>query len=121
MLNGKGTQLTLPWVIDGVDKNLSLTDGVSDTKFRSIERFLSRATESTSESIIQPHVNSYAPGGRDTFYYRLSWRDGRRTKHLHIRGGNIYSQLAQTRAEQIRQMCDRGDELEKIIDTVKSF
>lgn len=119
MLKGKGTQLIIPWVTDSTDKNMSLTDDVSD-KLVSIQRFLNRG-KNDSLSVAQPHVNQYSPGRRDTFYYRLSWRDGKRTKHLHIRGGNVYSQLATERAEQIKQMIDRGLELEKIIVSVKSF
>ena len=66
-------------------------------------------------------VNEYSPGKKKQTYYRLSWRDGKRIKHLHIRGGNVNSKLAQERADSLRQMIARGAELEEIIAAVETY
>ena len=107
----QGTQLTLP--LFDVEK-VSVTSRVTDAQIKILQRFCGYRD-------VVPFVETYSPSRRKTEYYRLSWRDGKRIKHLHIRGGNVYSQLAIKRAEQIRQMCNRNLPLEEIIAAVKSF
>lgn len=41
-------------------------------------------------------------------YYRLSWKEGTRTRHRHIPGGNIKSARAQQRAAKIQQLLSVG-------------
>ncbi len=66
-------------------------------------------------------VNTYSPGKRKTKYYRLSYFQDGKTKHLHIPGGNTRSKLAQDRAKVLQKLIDRGAELKEIIAVVKTY
>lgn len=68
-------------------------------------------------------VGTYYVGGkRGIYYFRLSWKEGSKTKHRHIPGGNIYSSTAQARSfrviehliagwtpQQVARMIDRRE------------
>lgn len=54
-------------------------------------------------------------------YYRVSYRDGTRTKHIHVPGGNIRSDLVNYRAQKIQAMIDRGASISKIRSLIKSY
>ena len=96
--------------------SVSLTKSVSEHKRQAIQRFLDSGKKEHEVC-----VNRYSPGKRKTEYFRLSYRIGRKVKHLHIPGGNIYSNLAQYRAGELQQLIDRGCELEEAIAMVKMF
>ena len=97
-------------------KNLSLLETSSDAQIEAIERFCySRNNEAIA------CVNKYSPGRRKVEYYRLSWNQGNKKKHIHIPGGNVNSQLAQYRAKKLQQMCARGAELGELIAAVKTY
>jgi hypothetical protein len=96
--------------------HLSLTDSVSDAKRQAIQRFLSRGEKET-----QACVNTYYPGRRATSYYRLSYRQKKKIKHIHIKGGNTGTQLATYRADQLRQLIDRGADLEEVLAMAATF
>ena len=85
-----------------------------DTKIQALQRFCTR-------NLVTPYVEKYTPARRKVVYYRVSWREGRRMKHLHIPGGNTNSQLAQYRAKQLQEMIDRGAELEEIVAAVNTY
>ncbi len=99
------------------DVNPSLTEFVSDNPVKIKPELL------TSEPPKPPpgNVNEYFPGGRDTAYYRFSYRVGTRIKHKHIRGGNCCSKKAQAHAQTIRNMIARGSCLEEILKTIATF
>ncbi|MEH2214372.1 hypothetical protein [Nostoc sp.] len=47
-------------------------------------------------------VEKYCSSNRkDNHYYRYCWKTGRKIKHRHITGGNVRSQLAQSRRQEI--------------------
>lgn len=96
------------------DLNLSLTEGVSDSKIEIREELLTPQESKPSPGV----VNEYFPGQRDTAYFRFSYRDGKRVKHKHIRGGNTGSQTGQANAQKIREMCDRGCSLAEILRVI---
>jgi hypothetical protein len=115
-------------------ESVSLTLSVSDTllnesligetpktalvrKQQAIQRFLDRGTAKDHKA----SVNKYYPGRRATPYYRLSYRLGRKVKHIHIKGGNAYSPLAIYRADQLRELIDRGAELAEVLAMVATF
>lgn len=54
-------------------------------------------------------------------YYRVSYREGTRTKHIHVPGGNIRSDLVNYRAQKIQAMIDRGASIAKIQSLIKSY
>ena len=66
-------------------------------------------------------MGRYSPGKRKTEYYRLSYRFGRKVKHIHIPGGSTKSQLARYRAEKLQQLIDRGAELAEILAMIKTY
>ncbi len=66
-------------------------------------------------------VNLYFPGGRSTPYYRFSYRNGRRTKHKHIRGGNYANPEARANADIIRAMVKRAASLGEILAQIAKF
>ena len=69
----------------------------------------------------QPTINTYCPGKRNVKYYRLSYRSGTKTKHIHIPGGNINSKLVQWRARKIQGMIDHGVSLTTIITVILNY
>ena len=96
---------------DNPRKILSLTP-VSDAK-KSANQYFQKNT--------QPVVNTYCPGKRNVKYYRLSYRLGTKTKHLHIPGGNINCKLVQWRAKKIQTMIDNGVSLTTIITVIINY
>ncbi|MDZ8139630.1 MAG: hypothetical protein RM049_30800, partial [Nostoc sp. DedQUE04] len=47
-------------------------------------------------------VEKYCPSNRkDNHYYRYCWKTGGKIKHQHIAGGNVRSQLAQSRKQEV--------------------
>jgi hypothetical protein len=55
-------------------------------------------------------VSTYRPRGtaRGGEYYRLSYKDGRRVRHVHIRGGNTDSPIAQAKVQEVRSLLAAG-------------
>ena len=112
----EGEQLELSLVSD---KKVSITESVSDaktTKQQAIQRFLDNAPKEPIACITK-----YSPGKRKTEYFRLSYRLGKRVKHIHIQGGSTIAQLAQYRAKKLQEMIDRGAELGELIAAVQTY
>jgi hypothetical protein len=55
-------------------------------------------------------ISTYSPRGtaRGGQYYRLSYRDGGRVRHQHIRGGNTHSSIAQAKVAEVRSLLAAG-------------
>jgi hypothetical protein len=55
-------------------------------------------------------VSTYRPRGtaRGGEYYRLSYKEGSRVKHVHIRGGNTDSPIAQAKVAEVRSLLATG-------------
>ena len=86
-------------------------------KQQAIQRFLD-----TGEREHIPHVNTYQVRKTKNHYYRLSYRNSfGKMKHLHIPGGNTRSRLAQYRAKKLRNLIDRGCDLEEAIAVAQTF
>lgn len=66
-------------------------------------------------------INKYSPAKRKTEYFRLSYRIGLKTKHIHIRGGNINNPVATSRAKQLQLMIDRNADLSELLNEISSF
>ena len=114
-----GTQLSLS-ILSVPDKDLvSGTLFVPDKqtlKRQALERYLERANKDPV-----PHIETYNPGRRNTKYYRLTYRLGKKVKRIHIKGGSTLSELANYRAKKLQAMIDRGAELAEIIAQLKTF
>lgn len=100
--------------IDSVSQSISNSD--IDQKRAIIQRYLDRAATEA-----QCSVNTYQKSRSKKEYFRLSWRNGKRMKHLHIPGGNVNSILAQYRARKLRELIARGAPLAEIIAQVQTF
>ena len=119
-----GTQLDLPIldlpILPVPDQDLvSGTNSVPDRKTlkqQALERYLERANKDPV-----PHIETYSPGRRNTEYYRLTYRLGKKVKRIHIKGGSTISKLAQYRAKKLQSMIDRGAELAEIIAQLTEF
>ncbi len=94
----------------------SITESVIDQKRAIIQRYLDRAATEA-----QCSVNEYQKSRSKKKYFRLSWREGKKTKHLHVPGGNVNAILAQYRARKLRELIDRGAKLEEVIAAVQTY
>lgn len=108
-------QLTIPMAVSDSDP-VSLTDIVSEHKQAAIQRFLDRGEKEPIAC-----VNTYSPGKRNSEYYRLSYRQGRKVKHIHIRGGSTIAELATYRAQKLQALINRGAELPEVLAAVRTF
>ena len=109
------TQLTIP-DIDSESVSISFSDSDAKTaKQQALQRYLDNGKEPIA------CVNVYSPGKRNTKYFRLSYRAGKKMKHTHIRGGSTISELAIYRAKKLQSMIDRGAELAEVIAAVQDF
>lgn len=100
----------------GDSDQVSPTDELGDTKRQAIQRFLDRAKPNVIAC-----VKKYKPNGRNTEYFRLDYRVGKKVKSIHIPGGNVRARLAQYRAKELQKMIDRGAELGEIIAAVETY
>ncbi|MGK7885713.1 MAG: hypothetical protein AB4057_13940 [Crocosphaera sp.] len=69
-------------------------------------------------------VSEYQPGGtaaKNNKYYRFSYREGRRVRHIHIKGGNITNPIAIKRKGLIEAWIRENIPLEKIITWIKEW
>jgi hypothetical protein len=108
-------QLTI-LTVDSDSDPVSLSISDSERKHAAIQRFLDRGEKEPTAS-----VNTYSPGKRKSEYYRLSYRVGKKMKHIHLRGGSTIAELATYRARKLQAMIDRGAELAEVIAAVRTF
>ncbi|MDJ0582960.1 hypothetical protein [Crocosphaera sp.] len=69
-------------------------------------------------------VSEYQPGGtaaRNNKYYRFSYREGRKVKHIHIKGGNTTNPIAIKRKGLVEAWIREDVPLEKIIQWIKEW
>lgn len=94
------------------DSNSVSLANVSDTKPLAHQYF---------QKNTKPYISTYSPAGRQTNYYRFSYRDGKTVKHIHIPGGNSASDLVQYRVKRIQGLIDRGLPISKISKLIVSY
>lgn len=64
----------------------------------------------------------YSPSNRkDHIYYRYTWMEGRKLRHKHIPGGNIYSPKAQRNLLEVKLAIARHRSPQEIERLIKSF
>lgn len=81
-------------------------------------------TESPYNWTIHQGDRKYQPKGTargKNNYFRFSYRDRGKMRHVHIPGGNTSSRLAQQRWEEIRQMVQEGKSPHYIVAVIKSW
>ena len=62
------------------------------------------------DSVSSKAISTYHPRGtaRSGEYFRFSYRDGSRMRHIHIRGGNTDSPIAQAKVAEVRSLLASG-------------
>jgi hypothetical protein len=62
------------------------------------------------DSVSSKAISTYRPRGtaRSGEYFRFSYRDGSRMRHVHIRGGNTDSPIAQAKVAEVRSLLAAG-------------
>jgi hypothetical protein len=85
-------------------------------------------TESTppaefDDSLALNAVSTYKPRGtaRSGEYFRLSYRDGERVRHIHIRGGNTDSPIAQAKVQEVRSLLGAGVSPHKVAEMLRNI
>jgi hypothetical protein len=89
------TEYTVP-PADG-DDSVSSNAQVADTEY-------TVPPADSDDSLSTKAISIYRPRGtaRSGEYFRFSYREGSKMRHLHIRGGNTDSPIAQGRVEEVR-------------------
>ncbi|WP_445173778.1 hypothetical protein [Microcoleus sp.] len=69
-------------------------------------------------------ISTYRPRGtappESGKYYRLSYREGGRVRHQHIRGGNTDSPIAQAKVAEVRSLLAAGESPQSVADFLKN-
>jgi len=67
-------------------------------------------------------VSTYRPRGtaRGGEYYRLSYKDGGRVRHVHIRGGNTDSPIARAKVAEVRSLLAAGVSPAQIVGMLRT-
>ena len=69
-------------------------------------------------------ISTYRPRGtappESGKYYRLSYREGGRVRHQHIRGGNTNSPIAQAKVQEVRWLLATGISPAEIAATIRN-
>jgi hypothetical protein len=84
----------------------------------------SLVSDATSRNDSLTAINIYKPKGKargEKKYFRYSYKEGGKTKHMHIGGGNIYSVVAQSRAQLVRDAIADGESPQEIKQLIRQF
>jgi len=67
-------------------------------------------------------ISTYKPRGtaRGGEYFRLSYRQGGRVRHVHIKGGNTDSPIAQAKVQELRSLLAAGESPAAIAEMLRS-
>jgi hypothetical protein len=108
-------KLTLTPAVDSVTSvEFAVTESTLPSAVDSVTPVEPAVTESNSpvrdDYLALNAVSTYRPRGtaRGGEYYRLSYKDGSRVRHVHIRGGNVASPIAQAKVAEVRSLLAAG-------------
>jgi hypothetical protein len=67
-------------------------------------------------------ISTYRPRGTACSgeYFRFSYRDGLRMRHIHIRGGNTDSPMAQAKVQEVRSLLVAGEPPQSVAEFLKN-
>ncbi len=108
------------WEIDSQQNLFDNTQDGSHNQDSSDDKDLFDNTNNLTELA----VSEYSPGGtaaRGNYYYRFSYREGRRVKHIHIKGGHTGNKLAIKRKGLVEAWIRENIPLEKIIEWIREW
>ena len=69
-------------------------------------------------------IGKYRAGGNTRGggeYWRFSYRDGRRVKHVHIPGGCCTNPIASARADKVREAIGLGATVEQVLKLIQNW
>jgi len=108
-------KLTLAPPVDSVTSvEFAVTESTLPSAVDSVTPVEPAVTESNSpvrdDYLALNAVSTYRPRGtaRGGEYYRLSYKEGSRVRHIHIRGGNTDSPIAQAKVAEVRSLLAAG-------------
>jgi hypothetical protein len=87
----------------GNDDSVSDQAQIADTEYRV-------GPADNDDSVSSKAISTYRPRGtaRSGEYFRFSYRDSSRMRHIHIRGGNTDSPIAQAKVAEVRSLLATG-------------
>jgi hypothetical protein len=105
----------LPPPVDSVSPASTLADTeyiaeVADTEYIAEVADTEYIAEVAEDDSVSKAISTYQPRGtaRSGEYFRFSYRDGSRMRHIHIRGGNTDSPIAQAKVQEVRSLLAAG-------------
>ena len=100
-------EFVYPDEIGGIVSPAENNDSVSTVQIADTEYTAPSAENNDSAG---KAISTYTPRGtaRSGEYFRLSYRDGSRMRHIHIRGGNTDSPIAQAKVQEVRSLLAAG-------------
>ena len=105
----------LPPPVDSVSPASTLADTeytveVGDTEYTVEVGDTEYTVEVAEDDSVSKAISTYQPRGtaRSGKYFRFSYRDGSRMRHIHIRGGNTDSPIAQAKVQEVRSLLAAG-------------
>ena len=86
------------------------TAEVADTEYTAENADTEYTVETADIDSVSKAISTYRPRGtaRSGEYFRFSYRDGSRMRHIHIRGGNTDSPIAQAKVQEVRSLLAIG-------------
>lgn len=105
------------------DSDATITEAATEQTDSDTREFCSVATPNNAATEQFHHwVKPYCPSNRkDHTYYRYTWMEGRKLRHIHIKGGNTKSALAIARASQVEAAITDGKSPAQIEQMIESF
>ena len=104
-----------PPAIDSVSPASTLPDAeyiaeVADTEYIAEVADTEYIAEVADDDSVSRAISTYQPRGtaRSGEYFRFSYRAGSRMRHIHIRGGNTDSPIAQAKVAEVRSLLAVG-------------
>jgi len=94
------TEYTVP--LAGDDDSVSSKAQIADTEYT--------VPLAGDDDSVSKAISTYTPRGtaRSGQYFRFSYRDGSKMRHIHIRGGNTDSPIAQAKVREVRSLLAAG-------------
>ncbi|MEG4572654.1 hypothetical protein QUA56_08110 [Microcoleus sp. N3A4] len=82
----------------------------ADTEYTAESADTEYAVEPVDIDSVSRAISIYSPRGtaRSGEYFRFSYRDGSRMRHIHIRGGNTDSPISQAKVAEVRSLLAAG-------------
>jgi hypothetical protein len=107
-------------VVDSVTSNaeVAVTESIpepADSVTSNAEVAVTESIPEPADSVTSSAVSTYRPRGTargienvPLEYFRFSYRDGSKVRHVHVKGGNTNSPLAKAKVQEVRSLLASG-------------